>query len=577
MRHAFLFILPVLFALTPASYGASPRETLLSYVPNDSALCLVIDNLRNQSNRMTQSPFSEWLAGRIQPILGASDDYKKLIDAEKFFSLILGLSVAELRDDILGDCVVLCYLPAEENDAKTPMPERGLVMLHAREPKKLAKLLDRLDAAQKDSGELKELKTRTHRNTTYTVRVRTDGKEEFYLQSDALFLFSTHESAIHTALDTTHADPKTRFFSRCAELVNTEKSFLSCFVQPRRFDREFQKEILAAASAEERAFREQFFKVWQCLDTIAIDLQTAEGLSLRLSLAYRENDLPPAIRPLLVSHSEPSKLWNAIPNDAMFALVGRINPSIWLDAIVSFSPPEAQTTVRRDLESFLGAVVGKSKYAAVIKAIGPHAAFWVNPSTLADQWFPHVSAAIEIDPSTDTPTQKAISQATEFLARLGVVQYNREHDDQLELQEVDSKQGSRFVLSRSTGFPDGVTPTFMMRGDYAIVTESSTRPDEILEALRSPTTPQKPTLIARINAKSLRRFFVDHERPLSNWLSRREDKPREELQAGLTQLASILEAFRSVELHADQRLGFVSLSLNVEFVAPLQKPSNLRK
>src|SRR4051812_7187739 len=123
----------------PPRRAATPAEELLRFVPPDVAFCLVARDLRRHSADLAASPFwAELKKTRLAASLARSAELAKLEKAGKFFEKHLGLGLARLRDDILGDAVLLAYRPGPPGK---PELEQGLVLVRARTAEALAGLV----------------------------------------------------------------------------------------------------------------------------------------------------------------------------------------------------------------------------------------------------------------------------------------------------------------------------------------------------------------------------------------------------------------------------------------------------
>ena len=133
-----------------AQQPTTPRDDLLRLVSPDTAICLVVQNVRERSKTVAASPLAAWVSEKYRPALGAAPELQKLKDVETLFSTFLGVSLTDLRDDIFGDAIVLTYTPGPVGK---PEAEQGCVMLKARDPAKLAKLVEQPErGAEDDEG-----------------------------------------------------------------------------------------------------------------------------------------------------------------------------------------------------------------------------------------------------------------------------------------------------------------------------------------------------------------------------------------------------------------------------------------
>src|SRR5262249_29729912 len=126
-----------------------------------------------------------------------AQETQKLLDVEMKLKTGLQLDWARLRDDIFGDAVVLAYRPGPPDK---PNQDRDLLLIRARDAKLLADLFDRLNQAQKGSGDLVELEVRQYGGQKYYHRV--ERKEENYCWLHGpLLVLSTKEEMIRQAID----------------------------------------------------------------------------------------------------------------------------------------------------------------------------------------------------------------------------------------------------------------------------------------------------------------------------------------------------------------------------------------
>ena len=199
-------LLSSLLLLTTAPLAtATPRDELLRLVPDSVGFCLVVQDFRGHAVSLSNSPFLQQLS---QSPLGvrirAGEEVKNLDRIETKMKEKIGLDWARLRDDILGDALVLAYRPGPSGK---PEQEQGVMLLRARNEKVLADLLDRVNKVQKEEGELKSLEERRHNDIVYYRRLEYDKRTErdkpptFYYVHGPILAISTQESMIQQVIE----------------------------------------------------------------------------------------------------------------------------------------------------------------------------------------------------------------------------------------------------------------------------------------------------------------------------------------------------------------------------------------
>src|SRR5262249_41814698 len=209
LRHAWLVwavLLPPPASLPAAGPPPPPgaRDRLLRFVPDDVGFCLVVQDLRAHAADLLASPFAaQFRRSAFGASLADSAEVRQLAKVEKDLEKLLGVGWAGLRDDVLGDAFVFAYTPGPPDK---PELEQGLILVRARSAKTLAALLDKVNAAQKDSGELKALVEREHKGVKYYRRV--ERKEvNYYLLRGPVLVLTGQEGMLRKAIEREQAAP----------------------------------------------------------------------------------------------------------------------------------------------------------------------------------------------------------------------------------------------------------------------------------------------------------------------------------------------------------------------------------
>ena len=133
-----------------------------------------------------------------------SEKYRNLERSCAEIEAVLGVKLAELRDELIGDAVVL-VLRLDPDALPDPRQARGLLLLRARDPGLLERLIAGSTASQRESGELERVERPTRAETTYHVREFPAGAgrpPEWYVSyPDGTFAFSNSEAMIQGVID----------------------------------------------------------------------------------------------------------------------------------------------------------------------------------------------------------------------------------------------------------------------------------------------------------------------------------------------------------------------------------------
>ncbi len=182
-----------------------PADDLLRLVPPDVAVVVTVEGLRDQARAFGASR----LAGELRQLAPV----KAWLDSERFqqfersraqIEAFLGSSITEIRDELLGDAVVLALrLPADV--PPDPSKASGLLLVRARNQVLLKRVMRIINTAQEESGELARIGDIDRNGTTYHVREFPAGANrlpEWYVTyADGTFALSNSESLIQAVVD----------------------------------------------------------------------------------------------------------------------------------------------------------------------------------------------------------------------------------------------------------------------------------------------------------------------------------------------------------------------------------------
>src|SRR5205085_7193729 len=110
----------------------------------------------------------------------------------------LGTTPEEVLNDVIGDAVVFAYTPAP---ADRPTDERAVILIRPRKLETLTRIVERINASQTKSGELKGVAKRSHNGEPYFERQKAGGSSEFYCFRGPVFAYSGTEADILAVID----------------------------------------------------------------------------------------------------------------------------------------------------------------------------------------------------------------------------------------------------------------------------------------------------------------------------------------------------------------------------------------
>jgi hypothetical protein len=537
--------------------SADPSDEVLRLVPADATICLLVQNAREHGKALEASPFAAWFP--------TSDIGKKLLDpkeidklrgVEQFLGTLLGVKLDELRDDVFGDAVAFAYVGGPPDK---PDDDAGLILIRPRKKDVLLKLVDKLNDLQTQSGELKGLSKKTHRDRPYTSRDKVGGGAEFYAVVGDVVAYSHQERLIRAVLER-DADKGASPIAAGLKLLGVRDKFAVAWLNPRWYDAAFAAQATATKEPAEKAFLAEFRKTWATQDAVAVFAHPAKNLELGVAVSFPDGQLPP----LLAAFGESTELGAAVPSDAAVAVCGRADVPKLLKAVGAFLPEAARRDVVDHVARTIGPVFGKDKLPAVLRGIGPDFAAWATlPHAGAKTWVPEVTAVVKLrkDPDTGTDVPKAVAQAVELGAQLARVSYNQSHDDQIELSEETRDGVTVKFLASDKFFPPGVRPAFALRGDYLVLASS---PDLVFRfAPPAPGTKADAPLV-RVSASRIRAYVLAHADKAAGFLGREPAKD-------LAQLAAVLEVFDRFDLRTTATGGIWRFTANFDFAKPLGK------
>jgi hypothetical protein len=562
--------------------AATPREELLRLVPDSVGFCLVVQDLRGHAATLQNSPFLEQLSQSPFAVkIRKSDDLKKLERFESTMKEKIGLDWAKLRDDILGDALVLAYRPGPPGK---PEQEQGVMLLRARNAKVLADLIERINKVQKDEGELKDLQERRYNDTVYYRRLEYDKRGErdkppsFYYVHDAILALSTQEDMLRQviACDRTRSSAVVPEAMRRLRELDAERALLAVWINPRAFDAEMQAK-LAAAPAERAVPVKQFALYWKALESVVLSLSTADrDINLSLGVRARLDELPPAARRLFREAAATSDVWRRFPESALLAVGGRLDGATLLDVVGGFLSADAQLMLRTTLNRPFATLLGEDDFTRdMLPGLGPDWGLCITaPDARSKNWLPQSLLALRVEATRGKKgLERKLLGALDFAARFVLLGHNNQHPEQpmtLKNGEVNG-QDVRY-LAGERGLPSGLQPAYGLLSGYLVLSSSLDSMSRFAQATPAAApVADAPSPLLRLSIKDWRNYLKERRTPIAAFLADKYKLSGDAANQKLDALLAGLQFVERVELRQRVAPGQVIFTLSAQTTQALKK------
>jgi hypothetical protein len=526
---------------------------LLRLAPPDAGFVLVAQNWRQQFADLNQSPVLARLgATPFGQALRASPEARRLAEFDEQLRANLNVSWAQLRDEILGDALVLAYTPGPLGH---PEAEAGLLLIHLRRPDRLTALLGRMDDLQTKTGELAGREKRTYRKSGYVVRHKKEGPDEFCLVHQQCVAFSDKESAIKSVidrqLDANDAEADVPQVAVRLRDLGAERDFAVLWLNPRAFDAAVAAKVAAARGAE-AAFLATFERYWKAIDGAAVSVSAGKDLAVKFAVQAKAEKLPAAARRLMADAAPPSALWTTFPQNALLAAAGRVPWDPAIEAGSEFLTAERRRSIQDGLERTVGALFGgRDLLSHVLRHLGPDWGMYVTAPEAGDKgWLPSLTAVLRLRPAGDgSPSveQRALD-GLDFAARLVVLTYNSQAAGLLKLR-MEAQEGVEVRVIEGSRLP-GLQPAFAWKGGYLVLASTPEAVRRFVPPSKAPTADASDAEVPlmRLALQGWATYLRSYRGPVTNYVADAYHVPAAEADARVGRLIDGLDLFDAVEV-----------------------------
>ena len=336
-------------------------------------------------------------------------------------------------------------------------------------------------------------------------------------------------------------------------------------VNPRALDAELAAQAARGRPADQ-PFLNRFRGYWAALDAAALYVEPGRDLEAGLALLPRGGAKgffdPGALAA--------SRLWSAIPDDALLAVAGRQKVSELVEWLGGFLPEDGRRAVRGAVGQTLGPVIGRERLPLVLDALGPDWGLWVEPPRADAGVLPVPVFALEVQSAGPRGAEaaKALAGAVDYAFQTARVMHNAAHPDQLDLNEEKDGDAAIKSLAGDKVFPPGVRPAFALKEGFLLLASD---PAAIRRFRRPAAEGSTDVLLARSSLTSVRAYLEAKATSLTKFLADRSATPPAEVARQLREVAEALELFDRIDVLARPRGRTVHLAVRLKMAKPLAK------
>jgi hypothetical protein len=543
-------LLVLLAAVAPPSVPSGSLE-LLRAVPDDAAFVLVGVGLDRQVAALRDSPF---LAALQKSPLGRTvnqaKEWEDLQKLEEYLRKGLEIEAAHLAEVLPGEALIYAY---RNGPPDKPEQEQGLFLVRARKAHLLTDLVNRLNEAQKKSGELRELLPCEHRGVKYwSRRERTD--RSFYLQRGPHLLFTGQEAILKDAIDCEldrKPGEKGLFEQQLSEL-SSNPAGVHFLLNPRAFD------ALLAEQADKGPGSKTVADYWKALHHLRLSLTWHDEFRLSLAVQGNPKKLPATGQRFFAAPGEASALWAYMPDQPLLAIGSRLDIAGLYAVLGEFSPPELRELGEKEIERSLGAMVGRSIIKEVLPALGPDWGLYLVARDPKEP-LPRVLFALRLENNSADPIDEAILDAIHAWAQMAILAHNKSNPEEPARSRTRLLDKSRVRVVE--GLPFGLVPAYGLRDGFLVVTSHVDEWARFKKG-KSPD-PAGSTPLLRVAIGHLADHLHRHREALGEWLAKRDRIPHEVASQRLETLIGILKLFEQLDLRHESSRGRTTLTLTL--------------
>ncbi len=364
-----------------------PADGLLALVPPDAAVTVVVEDLRSHARTFLESP----LAGGLQTLPAvqtwrASEGARRFAQARREIEAALKVDLSKVRDDLLGDAVVLSLHPDPDGG---PDQAHGLLLVRFRDRALLDRLIDVINQSERQSGTLHEIVARKHGGIDYQVRRFKPGTkaDEAYAVINQVFAWSNSEALIRSVLNHRSeggglaTEPG---FRKVRDALPPE-AVASLMIDPRYIQRlaeaEAEREdVNASPKLGQESFERLLRGYLSAVEYAGAAVQLRNGLIVHTHEAIDPTKLDEPLRRWGTDAGSNDELLRRVPPTALALAAGRIHFAALTDELLLVLPASERPRAERFLANLSGFFLGKDPRGTILPNLGPGMVAFVTDS-----------------------------------------------------------------------------------------------------------------------------------------------------------------------------------------------------
>lgn len=559
-----VLLLAMVMGIVSQARGAGPADPLFKLVPPDAALTLALEDLRGHALQAIGSPILDGLRGLpgVRQWL-RSDESKGLQRAVGRIEKVLATGHATLRDDLLGEAVVLTlrFPPGSR-----PEEARGLLLLRVPDLELLDRVIQAANASQSRNGELVGVTQRSLGQVPYHRReFRQGGRpDEFYVKlPDRVFAWSNSETLIREVIERQGrggpglADQPT---FREAHAKLPERALIRLYVDPRSVEQvlaiapppEKPEDLRLLASLERYLSGVRHIAAAFCWDGAPV---------LHVEERFDPENVAPALRRWASRESASNPALLRVPSSAIALASAHLDVNALIDGVIALSGGEDLGKLETLWTAGRGLALGLDLREQVFPNLGPWASAYVETPPDLDRRseapgdLTNLPMVISWQIARTAEGQRAFAALDNalrtFLALSALDPKNAGAGLQLETP-VDGgptitsiRGGVAFSYAMAEGrVVLGTSPGAVAR---ALAAQSDPRASERFEALRARGFPEASSF-ACVDLRAVHAFANPRRDVLARLLSRRQNRPEPDARGDLDEALAVIELFEAVAI-----------------------------